>query len=130
MATRWRVLNKRRRRRIEAERNPYIRALYCDHQWVEEYYGYGTRCAKCGAFYVFGGAPWDHYEDHGYFGDGHDDDYDDGYDDGECDSDCWHCGGDGFVDGYEDDPLWFAPGEFERCSSCGGSGRAKDMTIW
>ena len=46
------------------------------------------------------------------------------------DSDCHWCGGDGWIDGYEDDPLWYAPGELERCSSCGGTGRAKDMTIW
>lgn len=29
---------------------------------------------------------------------------------------------DGWVDGYEDDPLWFEPGELERCGECGGEG--------
>jgi hypothetical protein len=59
-------------------------------------------------------------------------DEDDGLSDYEFDgdADCFYCGGDGFIDGYEDDPLWFEPGELERCSSCSGSGRAKDMTIW
>lgn len=56
------------------------------------------------------------------------DDYE--YDDDGHGGDCYWCGGEGWVDGYEDDPLWFEPGEMERCSSCGGSGRAKDMTIW
>lgn len=44
--------------------------------------------------------------------------------------DCAFCGGDGWIDGYEDDPLWFEPGEMELCASCGGSGLAKDQTIW
>lgn len=52
------------------------------------------------------------------------------YDDDDYDGDCAFCGGDGWIDGFEDDPLWFEPGEMERCASCGGSGRAKDMTIW
>lgn len=52
---------------------------------------------------------------------------DDNFDD---DGDCGFCGGDGWIDGYDDDPLWFAPGEMARCASCNGSGRAKDMTIW
>jgi hypothetical protein len=55
--------------------------------------------------------------------------YDYGRDE-DYDGDCGFCGGDGWVDGYEEDPLWFAPGELERCASCGGSGLAKDMTIW
>jgi hypothetical protein len=60
-----------------------------------------------------------------------DDLYDFDYDRDETyENDCWHCGGDGFIDGYEDDPLWYAPGELERCASCNGSGLAKDMTIW
>ena len=54
-------------------------------------------------------------------------DYDDKFDG---DGDCAFCGGDGWIDGYEDDPLWYLPGEMERCASCGGSGSAKDMTIW
>lgn len=52
------------------------------------------------------------------------------FDDGGTERECWHCGGEGYIDGYEDDPLWFSPGEIERCASCGGSGLAKDMTIW
>jgi hypothetical protein len=123
MARRWRVLNRRRARKLRGEPNPYIKALYCHHQWSEEYYG--TRCKKCDTFFAFGCEPWDYYDDHGYSSA-----VDDGYDDGECDSDCWHCGGDGFVDGYEEDPIFFAPGEMEPCLSCGGSGRAKDMTVW
>lgn len=125
MATRWRVLNRRRRRKAEQSQNPYIRALNCKHQWKEEYYG--TRCKKCDTFYAFGCAPWEYYDDDGY---SNDDYYYDDEGDYEGNGDCWHCGGDGWVDGSENDPLWFAPGEFERCSSCGGSGRAKDMTIW
>ena len=57
-----------------------------------------------------------------------DDDVD--FDDEPSDGDCFHCGGEGWIDGYDEDPLWFNPGELERCASCGGSGRAKDMTIW
>ena len=61
-------------------------------------------------------------------GDWYDCDYDDdNYDD---DGDCAFCGGDGWIDGYEDDPLWYEPGEMARCASCNGSGRAKDQTIW
>lgn len=52
------------------------------------------------------------------------------FDDEESDGDCFHCGGDGWVDGYEDDPLFYVPDELIRCCSCNGSGRAKDMTIW
>ncbi len=62
--------------------------------------------------------PWDE----GDWFDYDEDDYGEG--------DCAFCGGDGWVDGYESDPLWFVPGELERCASCGGSGNAKDMTIW
>lgn len=56
-----------------------------------------------------------------------------GIDDYDCDedrADCAFCGGDGWIDGYEDDPLWFELGEMELCASCGGSGLAKDQTIW
>jgi hypothetical protein len=50
----------------------------------------------------------------------------------ECDydGDCAVCGGDGWVRGYEEDPIFYAPDELIRCASCNGSGRAKDMTIW
>lgn len=46
------------------------------------------------------------------------------------DFDCLFCGGDGWLDGYDEDPLWYEPGEMERCASCGGSGKRADMTIW
>lgn len=118
MATRWRVLNKRRRRRLQTKPEPQW--WNCKHRWIEVYYG--TLCGICDVFYAHGCAPWDDYEDYG------EDEYPD--DDYEGDGDCFHCGGDGYVDGYNDDPLFFAPGELERCSSCYGSGRAKDMTIW
>jgi len=36
--------------------------------------------------------------------------------------DCSACGGEGFFDGYEEDPNWYAPGEDVPCSQCGGSG--------
>lgn len=35
---------------------------------------------------------------------------------------CWSCGGDGSHDAYEDDPLWFAPGDREGCRECSGAG--------
>lgn len=103
MATRWRVLNQRRRRKIRIE---------------QEIGGYNWSMARYAELGL------------GHYDDGYPEYGDDYSDDEGCDGSCWHCGGDGFVDGYEDDPLWFAPGEMERCSSCGGSGRAKDMTIW
>jgi hypothetical protein len=31
------------------------------HEWQDDYYG--TGCKKCGAWYPFGGAPWDGDED-------------------------------------------------------------------
>lgn len=36
--------------------------------------------------------------------------------------DCSACGGDGYFDGYEEDPNWYAPGEEVPCSQCGGKG--------
>lgn len=56
-----------------------------------------------------------------------DDDFDDGYE-----RDCHWCGGDGLVECR--DPIQCTRphnkcGECP-CSSCGGSGLAKDMTIW
>jgi hypothetical protein len=36
--------------------------------------------------------------------------------------DCYTCQGEGEWDGYEDDPLWFLPGEMERCYACNGEG--------
>lgn len=35
---------------------------------------------------------------------------------------CWDCGGEGAFDGYEDDPLWYQPGEYETCGTCNGRG--------
>lgn len=35
---------------------------------------------------------------------------------------CSSCGGDGYYDGYEDDPLWYEPGEIEMCEQCDGRG--------
>lgn len=68
MATRWRVLNRRRARRLRSK------AQTCgfDHKFEEEYYGW--RCAKCDLFYPYGCAPWDDCGDRGYLGY----DYDDG----------------------------------------------------
>lgn len=38
---------------------------------------------------------------------------------------CWNCGGEGGWD-WEDlqfvDPLWYQPGDTEKCSECGGKG--------
>lgn len=58
------------------------------------------------------------------------DDEDDGpYDD---ERDCFHCGGDGWTEC--DDPIQCCNQHNQsglcRCKSCGGSGLAKDMTIW
>ncbi len=36
--------------------------------------------------------------------------------------DCSACGGDGFFDGYEEDPNWYQPGELADCCQCGGNG--------
>lgn len=36
--------------------------------------------------------------------------------------DCGHCNGDGELDGYEEDPINYSPGEGVRCHMCGGSG--------
>lgn len=55
-------------------------------------------------------------------GDWFDCDYDD--DNFDDDGDCGFCCGDGWIDGYDDDPLWFAPGEMARCASCGGTGNS------
>jgi hypothetical protein len=35
---------------------------------------------------------------------------------------CSACGGDGFFDGYEEDPNWYQPGECVDCSQCAGQG--------
>lgn len=36
--------------------------------------------------------------------------------------DCGACGGEGFVDVYDNDPLWYDPGDTEPCEMCGGQG--------
>lgn len=35
--------------------------------------------------------------------------------------DCGACE-DGYYEGYEDDPLWYDPGELVECPQCGGTG--------
>jgi hypothetical protein len=120
MATRWRVLNRRRRRKAQRR----VSCLY--HVWEEGYYGY--QCQRCELFYVYGCAPWDAPGDHEP-GDYDDDPYDD-YEFEDHEGDCGFCGGDGWVDGYEDDPIFYDPDELIRCASCNGSGLRKDMTIW
>lgn len=35
---------------------------------------------------------------------------------------CTCCGGDGYFDGYEEDPLWYDPGDDVPCQQCGGRG--------
>lgn len=36
--------------------------------------------------------------------------------------DCYECGGAGEFDAYEDDPLWYDPGDTETCPECDGRG--------
>ena len=36
--------------------------------------------------------------------------------------DCGDCGGDGYVDVFEDNPQWYSPGDTEDCHQCGGNG--------
>lgn len=43
--------------------------------------------------------------------------------DNECEwQDCQACGGDGYFDGYEEDPNWYEPGEDVPCRECRGQG--------
>ena len=35
---------------------------------------------------------------------------------------CWQCLGDGGFDLYEEDPIFYAPGDRESCDECGGQG--------
>lgn len=35
---------------------------------------------------------------------------------------CDLCGGEGYYDAYESDPLWYDEGDVERCSQCNGEG--------
>lgn len=62
-----------------------------------------------------------------------DDDYDDGDPGAYADDDvCTHCGGDGYDDC--DDPIQCLRTHTSTglcpCAACGGSGLAKDQTIW
>jgi len=42
---------------------------------------------------------------------------------GECEwTECNACCGEGGHDGYEDDPLWYQPGEIATCCQCNGAG--------
>lgn len=36
---------------------------------------------------------------------------------------CGMCDGSGVIDGYEDDPNWYQPGETKPCPQCGGTGQ-------
>jgi hypothetical protein len=42
------------------------------------------------------------------------------WDDSGC---CGMCDGTGVIDGYDDDPNWYHPGETKPCPQCGGTGR-------
>lgn len=53
------------------------------------------------------------------FGVNYDGQDDDDYESGGC---CGACDGTGSVDGYEQDPNWYHPGELAPCPWCGGSG--------
>jgi len=35
---------------------------------------------------------------------------------------CWDCGGDGYRELYDDDPLWYDEDDTETCSTCNGDG--------
>lgn len=35
---------------------------------------------------------------------------------------CWNGCDDGWFDGYAEDPLWYDPGDYERCTECNGEG--------
>lgn len=36
---------------------------------------------------------------------------------------CWNCGGEGEIDRYEDDPLWYiGKWRYQRCYNCNGKG--------
>jgi hypothetical protein len=35
---------------------------------------------------------------------------------------CYACGGEGFVDCYDEDPLWYDEDDFRTCDVCGGTG--------
>jgi hypothetical protein len=35
---------------------------------------------------------------------------------------CWNCGGEGYFDAYEQDALWYEPGNLIACNECDGRG--------
>lgn len=35
---------------------------------------------------------------------------------------CWDCGGDGYIEVYESDPMWYDEDDVERCDTCEGQG--------
>lgn len=37
-------------------------------------------------------------------------------------ADCNECGGAGELEVYDDDPMWYEPGDTEPCYQCGGDG--------
>ena len=51
-------------------------------------------------------------------------------DDGDQDESCFACGGDGFVDAHDEDPINESPGTIVICHNCGGSGLASDQVVW
>lgn len=108
-----RTMHKRRKRKL------MIAAQPCAHPVLMKSY-YGDECIRCG--YMFPDIYLDNRND--------DCDYPDYEEFDDESGDCYWCGGDGYVDGYEDDAIFYEPGEMIRCSSCNGSGMAKDMTIW
>lgn len=37
--------------------------------------------------------------------------------------DCWQCGGEGEIDRYDEDPLWyFGKWRYQKCDNCEGEG--------
>ena len=36
--------------------------------------------------------------------------------------DCWNCGGEGYIELYDEDPLWYDEDDTERCDECRGNG--------
>lgn len=109
--TTLRTMHKRRKRQLFWQHYP------CQHGVVIAQADGDRVCAFCDA--RFPKSYWENLED----------DWPE-YDDCDDDNGCFHCDGEGWTDAHGEDPINFAEGEMMRCSSCGGSGRAKDMTIW
>lgn len=49
----------------------------------------------------------------------HPDDYCDDFGDW---IECWSCGGEGFHELYDEDPLWYDEDDIETCEECAGAG--------